>query len=594
MLGFLRPRVHALVLALAPALLLAVTPPPAEAGGNVQDTGATSMLVKSSVPLTPDVVAAISALGAQTIHVWPEIQAMAVKVQPSKIPDLAASPLVAYVEYDGMAGVIPEDADLAEGMTAAPAVVVPLSSSTTPIEPWNQDMANTSGSSFTGAGVTVVVLDSGLPQNWEEFLPAGSVDLTHAVGFGPEGWGDFHNPVNAVRGVGGKIGLFPHGLAVSSVIVGFPSEWGFIGGAAPGATILPIRVLNQFNTGWHTWFTAAFIYAGNLKATGAVPGPMVINFSIQGRGPTPQIVRDAIDYALAQGVLFVTIAGNFNPSSFVSWPGSLPQSITAGAVGWRSEGLPPNPWFFGDVPEGDASQAYVASFSGREAPFVTPASQIDVVAPGSYVFGEWVSGPGFSDGREVAFDPTSNFIFGTSFAAPHVAGIVAQMLEKNPNLTQATAEAALRGTALPMTASPASFVTPLGQFVLPWDDRATGAGLVQGAAAVGAAPVALIAGRAPERGASNAGQGSLSLRIASRPGSLPVEFALGGAAGKYDVSVFDARGRLVRKWVADASSGATGTWDGRGGDGATVGSGVYLLRVDAGGRRVVTKAVVSR
>ena len=74
--------------------------------------------------------------------------------------------------------------------------------------------------------VTVAVVDSRLPQNWPELLPVGSVDVEHAAGFGAEGWGDFHSQVNAIRGVGGHVGLFPHGLAVSSVIVAFPSDFG--------------------------------------------------------------------------------------------------------------------------------------------------------------------------------------------------------------------------------------------------------------------------------------------------------------------------------------------------------------------------------
>src|SRR5262249_62273732 len=122
------------------------------------------------------------------------------------------------------------------------------------------------GSGWTGAGVAVAVVDAGLPQNWEDFLPPGCVDLAHATGFGAEGWGDFHNPVHAIRGVGGHIGQFPHGLAVSSLIVGFPSETGPIGGAAPGVTILPVRVLNQFNFAWFSWFTAGLLFSCPLTA----------------------------------------------------------------------------------------------------------------------------------------------------------------------------------------------------------------------------------------------------------------------------------------------------------------------------------------
>ena len=473
------------VLSLAPA-----SRSRASSGGN---GGTIPFLVQSKVALTPNVVAAIGSHVVQVTYIWPEINAMAVKVNPSKFLELASDPLVALVEADEQGQAPGESSDGAAGV-AAPSVVVPLPDSSATIQTWNQDMADTPGTGFDGTGVTVAVVDSGLPQNWEEFLPPGTVvDTEHAAGFGAEGWGDFHSPVNAVRGVGGHIGLFPHGLAVSSVILGFPSELGAIGGAAPAVTILPVRVLNQFNFGWFSWFTAGILHVGRLKAEGALPGPVVINFSIQATGNSI-ILKSAIDYAISQGVLFVTIAGNFGPSmGSIAFPGRLPESITAGAAGWRSEGcIPPvctSPWFFADVPENDPSQVYVATFSGREASPPPSPTTIDVLAPGSFVFGEWLFGPGFSEGREVAFDAVDNFIFGTSFAAPHVAGIVAQMLEKNPSLTQSQAEGILRSTALTIPTAPGGAFTPF-QFVFPWDTNATGSGLARGAAAVAATPPA--------------------------------------------------------------------------------------------------------
>ena len=434
--------------------------------------GTIPVLVKSRVPLTSEVVAAISVHGSRVTHVWPEIGALAMTISPVKMVDLVASPFVEVIEADQQGSVQDGEALAASATPAPPSTIVPLFTSATPIQTWNLSMARTAGSGFDGTGVTVAVVDSGLPQNWSEFLPPGSVDLEHAAGFGAEGWGDFHSPVNAIRGVGGHIGLYPHGLAVSSVIVGFPSEFGPVAGAAPGARILPVRVINQFNFGWFSWFTAGILHVARLKAEGALPGPVVINFSIQARGNSA-ILKDAIDYAIAQGVLFVTIAGNFGPGAgSIAFPGRLPEAITAGAVGWVRQFSSPQ-WFFESVPADDTGELYLAAFSGREFPGA-PGTLVDVTAPGSFVFGEWLFGPGFSEGREVAFDAVDNFIFGTSFAAPHVAGIVAQMLQKNPGVTQGQAEAILRGSALSIPAD--------------WDPLATGRGLVRGVAAVAATP----------------------------------------------------------------------------------------------------------
>ena len=439
-------------------------------------SGKVPVLVKSRVPLTADVVSAIEGHGARATYVWPEIQALAMSVSLSEMETLAADPNVLFVETDQQGWA--EGGSQAGSSAAAPVPLsaVPFLDPGAPLQTWNLSMAQTAGTGFDGTGVTVAVVDSGLPRNWPEFLPPGVVDLEHAGGFGAEGWGDFHNPLQGIRGVGGYVGLLPHGLAVSSVIVGFPSILGPIGGAAPGVKILPVRVLNQFNSGWFSWFTAGILYVADLKASGALPGPVVINFSIQARSESA-ILRDAINHAIAEGVLFVTIAGNFGPDSgSIAFPGRMPESITAGATGWYGIGAAPD-WFLGAVPPNDPGQAYVSGFSGREVPGAPPASQIDVLAPGEWVFAQWLYGPGFSEGRRASSYDIDPFIFGTSFACPHVVGIVAQMLQKNPALTQAQAEAILRSTALA--------IPPRQPY---WGADATGRGLVRGVAAVAATP----------------------------------------------------------------------------------------------------------
>lgn len=560
----IRPTILVRSLLLAASIFLLGAPRPASA-----DT--VSLLVKSKGPLTPDVVAAIAGQNAQVTFVWPEIRSMAVAVPPSQVASLTANPLVELVEPD-LQGSVNRDTKKAMHDPQPNSVTVPLFTSTTPIVTWNQDMANTQGSTETGRGVTVAVVDAGLPQNWTEFLPEGAVDLTYAAGFCAQGWADFHGGIEGIHGVGGHLALFPHGVAVSSVIVGFPSEFGPVAGAAPDVRIIPIRVTNQFNFGYFSWFAAGIMYVANLKASGAVPGPLVINFSIEAHNNS-QVLKDAIDYAISQGIIFVGVAGNFNPSDIISFPGRLPEVITAGATGWTMEGFPPDPWFFGDVPENDPSQVYVAPFSGREPASVPAGSLIDVLAPGSFVFGEWLVGPGYSDGREVAFDAVDNFIFGTSFAAPHVVGIVARMLEKNPGLTQSQVEAILRSTALP--------IPPSSTFYVPWDARATGAGLVQGAEAVAATP-------APTARVLASG----SVHVLTRTGSIPAEFRIEGRDRPCTYSLFDVQGRLVRRWPSTTS--ARTVWDGSRSDGSPAASGVYFIHAEGQGIHSSAKVVIAR
>src|SRR5262249_41603645 len=98
------------------------------------------------------------------------------------------------------------------------------------------------------------------------------------------------------------------------------------------------------------------------------------------------------------------------------------------------------------------------------------------------------------------------FAGGTSFAAPHVAGIAALMLQKNPHLTQVQIEDILKNTAMPLPpgcrdvifpgigpGNPATWDDHGNLFFFPftvcWGANATGHGLVQADAALAATPL---------------------------------------------------------------------------------------------------------
>jgi hypothetical protein len=102
-----------------------------------------------------------------------------------------------------------------------------------------------------------------------------------------------------------------------------------------------------------------------------------------------------------------------------------------------------------------------------------------------------------------------NFLIGTSFASPHVAGVAALMLQKNPGLTAPQIEQILENTAFPLPPDCRSNITvPVlgpGHWVsfrwvdianiiffnltLCWNASAAGHGLVQADAALAATPL---------------------------------------------------------------------------------------------------------
>ena len=134
--------------------------------------------------------------------------------------------------------------------------------------------------------------------------------------------------------------------------------------------------------------------------------------------------------------------------------------------------------------------------------------------------------------------------------------------------------------------------------MLPWDDHATGAGHVQGTAAVAATPLGpLVAARlAPRDRSTTSKSGSFSVRISSAVGRIPVEFTLrnGSAGSDYRATVFDPSGRLVKRWNEANRRGSLEAWDGRTADGSAARSGVYFLRVESGDQAAVAKVVLSR
>src|SRR6185369_12212612 len=88
-----------LVALIIPCALLQIPADPARAAAG-GDGGTASVLVKSRVPLTPEVAAAIGSHAVKITFVWPEIDAMAVVVNAPRLAELQADPLVAAVEPD--------------------------------------------------------------------------------------------------------------------------------------------------------------------------------------------------------------------------------------------------------------------------------------------------------------------------------------------------------------------------------------------------------------------------------------------------------------------------------------------------------------
>jgi subtilisin family serine protease len=269
---------------------------------------------------------------------------------------------------------------------------------------------------------------------------------------------------------------------VTSTILGYSLGGVPINGTAPRATVIPVKVLNQNGSGWSSVVAAGIVYVADLKASGALgDAPVVINMSLGG-SQLDAMEKAAIDYAIGEGVVIVASAGNEGEDG-MGYPGAYAPVISVAATGWNNQWKPgvdgnPNNWWNADNVADPTSVAdfHIADFSSREL----AGQDLDVAAPGS-----WVVGPYQTQSGKTSF----SYLSGTSMASPHVAGIAALMLQKNPTLQQADVEDILETAALPMGAGCAMLSQPSGPAQETcWGADATGSGIITAANALNATP----------------------------------------------------------------------------------------------------------
>ena len=241
----------------------------------------------------------------------------------------------------------------------------------------------------TGAGVQVYVLDSGINLN--------HLDYIGRANYIPNGSnGDFVGD-----GHGSAADCHGHGSHVSGTVGGTYS------GIAKGVTIYAGRVANCSGGG-----NASMAIAGMdwIRANGLKPA--VVNMSL-GYGDL-QSVRDAATNLVQAGFVVVAAAGNGNfqgtpLNACNESPGGASTVITVGAT---------------DV-------------NDREASFSNYGSCVDLLAPGVAIY---------SSDYLVTNQVVSRS--GTSMAAPHVAGVAAQILQQNPTASPAWIWSAIQSQAV--------------------------------------------------------------------------------------------------------------------------------------------------
>lgn len=256
---------------------------------------------------------------------------------------------------------------------------------------WNMMEADvaTIHTTHTGTGVVVAVIDSG--------VTAGGADSFASLLQGYDFIGQDEDPSDDDAMVSG----LAHGTHVAGTIAQTTYNVEGVVSIAPGASILPVRVLHYDEASGAVWGASDDIANGIIWAVDH--GAQVINMSL-GSPTRSDAVADACEYAYESGVFVVASSGNDGNPDGVLYPASLPCAFAVGAIG-QQQNIP----FY--------------SNGGPELDLVAPGGEDD----------EDRDGDGHGDGI-VQESVTMNgwrYVFsqGTSMAAPHVSAAAALLVQ---------------------------------------------------------------------------------------------------------------------------------------------------------------------
>jgi subtilisin family serine protease len=200
-----------------------------------------------------------------------------------------------------------------------------------------------------------------------------------------------------------------HGTHVAGILAAAAQNGEGIAGVAPNARVQSVRGLGRCGGTWED-IADSVRWAAGVPVPGAAANPnpvKVMNLSLGGAGDCNANLQSAIDAAVARGASVVVSAGNDATFSSLFAPANCKGVIAVGASN-----------LLGDL----------SSYSNF-------GPGVAISAPG----GDFGDLPGvlstLNGGGTQPTVPSYASYRGTSMAAPHVAGVIALMLARDPSLT---------------------------------------------------------------------------------------------------------------------------------------------------------------
>ncbi|HUR12855.1 MAG TPA: S8 family serine peptidase [Mycobacteriales bacterium] len=243
-----------------------------------------------------------------------------------------------------------------------------------------------------GRGAIVAVVDSGVDLSHPDLKGRLVPGVTFLNCLRPCGNGDWRSPSTSP---------FGHGTAVAGVVAAGAGNGGIVG-VAPEAKVMPVRI------GGEGMFDDGDIARGIRWAV--THGADVINLSLN--AADDGTVRAAVAYAIAHDVVVVAAAGN-GSFPLCAHPGDIVGALCVTATG--PDGLPSGYSSAGLAP----GLGTIAAPGGAAPPRGVP---LVLSTCGDFVMSTW---PKRHPGGSCTPGPGWRGTYGTSLAAPHVAGVAA-------------------------------------------------------------------------------------------------------------------------------------------------------------------------